>query len=386
MNGMKRVGVILTAVVLLVALVTGGLVWRGSQLLKSDSAPTPITKHWGVLIRPFALVMPETEATYDWRPSVRQQLDDAHTLGVTTIKVDLESDFRMTYELLSMIKAAGFETVLIVDRGDKDFASTSTDFTALGQQLGDAAAIRFAGVVDVWQLANEVSGSAVHQPSDTGATLTNRYNLTYDQNRYNNVRNYTKAMGLAIRAHDPNAKLMLTGHWVLVDIFPRLVADGVPFDIVGWDWYSDQGTDPSNKVVDGQGSLNLPQFFNAMGKQFWLAEVNRESGSYDGHQADQATWIGNVAKVVANGDQISGMVVFMLGDIASEVANNAKTGYLGLIEINRFANGTATFGTKKPAFAAYQSAIQTYGAKQVAATKTGLDRLAVQTARFFGLK
>lgn len=368
------VGLILVATIGSSAI--GVLVWHGREVSAERF-------HWGALIRPYALETVASHATYDWRAAVTSQLELAHELGLTTIRVDLEHDSIMMRQFLTLIKQAGFETVLVVDRPDKDFASPTTDFAHLGRELGDRVARDYAGLVDVWQLANEVSGSAVHQGDDSGPTLPNRYGLSYDKTRYSNVRDYTRAMGEAIRARDPRARLMLTGHWVLVDIIPMLQKDGVPFEIVGWDWYSDQGVDPAAKLVDGQPPLDLPTLFTDLDKEFWLAEVNRESGSFGGHERDQASWLAEVGRAVNRNPKVSGLTFFMLGDKADEVAAQQTTGSLGLVPVTFDARGFARFAMPKPAFANYQTSIAARPFLDPTRSSTAFDRFSLQTYRSF---
>jgi len=317
--------------------------------------------HWGTVIRPFSLQTPAVgAAAYDWKANVQQQLDYAKTLGLKTIRFDLESNSGLMKTMLQMTKDAGFETVVVVDQADNNYTSTTTDFTALGTKLGHQVTTDYPGLIDVYQLANEVTGSAVHQSTDIGATLPNNYGLSFDKTRYTNVMHYTKAMGLAIHSAQPSAKLMLTGHWVLTDIFPMLQKDGVPFDIVGWDWYSTEGTNPAIRKIDGYADLNLPDYFSKMGKDFWIAEMNLDGGSADNHLQQQADWFAAFGANVKKDPQVKGVIEFMLPDMATEFQKGEKTGSLGLVPVTIDSKGVATYTTPKPAFNAYQTAISNH--------------------------
>lgn len=344
-----------------VALCAGLVAWQLSYAFLSPpvapATPEPPlrpSRHWGVLIRPFALNV--TEAwDYDWRPSVREQLRLAKELGVTTIRMDYE-DFVTTHEILAMVKAEGFETVLVLDAVHPSFTDTTINWAELGQLIGNDTSARYGSLVDVWQLSNELTGSSVHHPGDTGDLLPNRYNLNFDSIRYKNVRDYVKAMGLAIRSNVPEAKLMVTGHWVLVDLFPRLIADGVPFDIVGWNWYSDAGIDPAHRVIDEGGFLDLPGFFAAYGKEFWLSEFNHEGGSHGGAEVAQANYFDAVGQAVLGNAKIRGLIVHLLPDMWLEQQRGDATGDLGIVKV-REENGKGFFDAPKPAFYSLQSLI-----------------------------
>ncbi len=337
---------------ILVLVISGSAIWliNHGRSLQADEM------HWGAQLRPSSLATPTTVVDFDWKSNIAQQLEYAKTLGLTTVRFDIEPDPRVVPEMLKMAKQAGLETILIVNT-PHDFASTTTDFTKLGHDLGDDVVVKYGGMVDIWQLANEVTGSAVHQPTDQGPRLPNSYNLFYDQTRYTNVRNYVKAMGLAIRADDPKAKLMLTGHWVLTDIFPMLEKDGVPFDIVGWDWYSTEGDDPAVRKIDNFPDLNLPQYFTNMGKQFWIAEANQDGGSSNGQIQDQADWFARFGANVRKDPLIKGVIEQQLPDDANGILTHQTAASLGLVSVVINKDGSAAYGSPKPAFNAYQQVV-----------------------------
>lgn len=336
----------------LILAASGATVWlvNHGRDLKNDEM------HWGAQLRPSSLATPTTIVDFDWRSNMVQQLAYAKTLGLTTVRYNMEIDPRVVPVTLKIAKEANLETILIVD-GPHDFASTTTDFAKLGHDLGNDVAVKYGNMVDIWQLANEVTGSAVHQPTDQGPRIANNYNLFYDQTRYTNVRNYVKAMGLAIRAHYPTAKLMLTGHWVLTDIFPMLEKDGVPFDIVGWDWYSTEGDDPAVRKIDNFPDLNLPQYFTDMGKRFWIAETNQDGGSSNGQLQAQADWFTTFGANVRSNPLVKGVIEHQLPDDANGMLHDETAASLGLVSVVLNKDGSAAYGSPKPAFSTYQQAI-----------------------------
>jgi hypothetical protein len=170
---------------------------------------------------------------------------------------------------------------------------------------------------------------------------------------------------------------------VLVDIFPALIRDGIDFDIIGWDWYSDMGTDPARYRTDEGDALDFPAFAHELGKEFWLAEVNREAGSFDGAERAQADWLTAVGTAVTKNRAISGFMVHLLPDMAEEVRTQQKTGSLGLVPVRFDERGFARFTTPKPAFAAYQQLIRTRPFVEPGRTPVLLERFSLTAARLF---
>lgn len=340
-------------IVVLLIVVTSGLTWFGHRLDRE-------TMRWGALIRPFALETQASRAMFDVAESIRAQFDLVEQLGLNTVRMSLEANWGLNDTMIDEANRRGLAVVLILEDTAFDglrYNDRTTDFYARGKSLGERAGQRWHGRIRYYQLANEVSGSAARQNGDTGPTLPNRFNLSYDAARYGNVRDYVKGIADGLKATDHAAKRIVTGHWVLVDIFPALIRDGVDFDIIGWDWYSDMGTDPARYRTDEGNALDFPAFADRLGKEFWLAEVNREAGSFDGTEQAQADWLSDLGQTVLSNRQITGAMIHLLPDMAEEVRTNQKTGSLGLVPVRFDQRGFARFTTPKPAFTAYQKLI-----------------------------
>ena len=306
--------------------------------------------HWGAVVRPFALDVAGAPTT--WQRGIGEQLDLVKAMGGTVVRANIENNAGVMDALINGANERELDVLLILEvAGDNPVLNQNIykeQLYQLGKDLGREWASRYKGKVKYYQLANEVTGTAAHRPEDTGPTLPNRYDLTFDQNRAERVAEYERGLADGVKQGDKNAQRMITGHWVLVDIIPYLIDHGVKFEIVGWDWYSDMGIDPTHTKVDKQPELDLPGTMTALGKKFWLAEVNKESGSFKGTESEQAEYLKNVATVVVANSKISGMIVHMLPDMAAE--QGKETGELGLIRVNHQTDGTWDFGTPKPAY------------------------------------
>lgn len=318
----------------------------GTHAVKVD----PNRAHWGAVIRPFALDVPGTPTT--WQKGVPEQLDLVKAMGGTLVRANVEQNLSVMDAVVNGARERDLDVLLILEvAGDNPVLSQTIkkeQLYALGKDLGRQWASRYKGKVAYYQLANEVTGTAARRPEDTGPTLDNRYGLKFDRNRAERIAEYERGLADGVKAGDSQAQRMITGHWVLVDIIPYLIEKGVDFETVGWDWYSDMGIDPATTHVDKQPDLDLPGTFTALGKDFWLAEVNKEAGSFQGTADKQAEYLKSVAKAVVANPAIKGMVIHMLPDMAAEQGED--TGELGLVTVTQQANDVWDFGTPKPAY------------------------------------
>lgn len=323
-----------------------------------DDLKTPTTKqdpnraHWGAVIRPFALDVAGQPTT--WQKGIPEQLDLVKAMGGTLIRANVESNIGVMDAVVNGARERDLDVLLILEiAGDNPVLNKDIkkdQLYQLGKDLGREWASRYKGKVAYYQLANEVSGTAARRPEDSGKTLPNRYDLQFDLNRAERVAQYERGLADGVKQGDKKAQRMITGHWVLVDIIPYLVQQGVDFEIVGWDWYSDMGINPALTEIDGQPDLDLPGVFTDLGKEFWLAEVNKEAGSFKGTAKEQAEYLTAVATTVLTDDSIKGMVVHMLPDMAAEQGED--TGELGLVSVTEQPNGSWDFGDLKPAYSA----------------------------------
>lgn len=306
-------------------------------------------RHVGATIKPYALNTIEKDRSATAIPA---QVGLVNELNGTIVRMNTEPEMATNDALITALADAGLDVFLVLEEGANPVHDASLSLAQLEQHGYDLAlkyASRFKDQVDFYQLGNEVSGTAVSQPGDTGATIANRYNLTYNKAKYDRVLAYTKGLSAGVEAADPGAKRAVTGHWVLIDIVKELIDDGAEFEIVGWDWYSDMGANPGKKLVDDQPTLDFPGTVNDWGKEFWLVELNKESGSYDNTEAEQAEYLGDVAKVMESDERIRGLIVHMLTDQVYEQSKDDKIGWLGIVNVKQQGREWG-IGTKKPAF------------------------------------
>ncbi len=308
--------------------------------------------------------------------NVDKQIKLTQDLGANLIRANLEisvskSPFKITLQetsndsLFTKISQANLQTLMVIDP-DIPSIPTGVDLESEGYKLGTYAATRYKGKVKYYQIANEVSGTIVRPPEYSGAVFDGENGIQYSKERYDKVLSFVKGMSRGIRENDPQAKIALCGHWILYDIFGKLIEDGADFDIIGWSWYSPDGIDVTKREYNWGDYMNLAEKLSQYKKELWIVESNSDHGSYfDGKISSsqgkirQAEFISEFAKNIYDSGYFKAYIVFMLLDnpIAEE-AGNTKDAHWGLVEVKKVGSENKII-KNKPAFNAYRDTIKT---------------------------
>ncbi len=335
--------ILLAAIVLLIVALSG--IWGYYFYRQYFSRPQLPPFAWGGVIRPFALKGPETQ-NYDPRPVIDQQFQLLQELGANSVRANYEGNPEIDDYLVAAAHRFKLPLILIVEGvGLNDFFKEAN--YQRGFQLGYQVASRYRGKIAVYQLGNEASGVTVKK--DHPGVLES----DYDDKKYAIFLAWLKGLAAGIKSADPDAKLMITVNWVGVGIVKRLAEDGLPFDIVGWNWYSEMGEITAAQYAKDQPPLDIPRYIHQLGKKFVVTEANLQGGS-QGQEAEQAQFLAQFARQMKTNPYCSGFFVFPLTDLAGE--QNQPTGHLGLVKVEK-QNNHWIFGQKKPAFFALQKII-----------------------------
>ncbi len=299
---------------------------------------------WGATIRPYAL---GSRTSF----SVERQFQLVTELFPqgACVRANIEEDMAINDLLVSMKEKYKTKLYIVLEE-DVDF-NAKQDYAKKARDFAAKIVTRYKGKIEYYQLMNEVTGVVVSKADDKGDKLDAGYGLTMDKNRYDNVLTYTKALSSEIRKIDPQAQIIISGNWVLINPVVQLIKSGVDADIVGWNWGSGISDKPGFVKIDKYGTLNIPNQVHILGKKFWIVEANRDDGSMGGKEKEQASYISKLAKAARRDKYISGYFHFILTD----TVESGPAGQLGLVTVTQ-SNSKSTFGTKKPAFTALQKA------------------------------
>lgn len=300
---------------------------------------------WGVMIRPLGLSVIGIPSQ-DPKKMFADQIAMVKELGVNHIRVNLEPDLDLMDYIVNLAQKENLKVTIILEPKPRDdffngYASYQTGF-----DLAKDTASRYRGKVSYYQLGNESNG-AVIKKSHPGDRPSDYY-----MNLYRIYREWMKGLADGVATGDPFAQRIVTANWLGTAMIKMLKDDGVRFEIVGWNWYSEMGDIFKRKTANGK---TVPEFVSNLGKKFWIVESNYSNGSWKFNDGPQAAYIGGTADASHRSPLVNGYFVYTLPDEPGKY--NYEAGYLGLVGAKRLSDGPWSFADKKPAFFEYKRII-----------------------------
>ena len=306
----------------------------------------------------------------DYHPeNVDIQIAKTKELGVGLIRANLEiktqnSPFNISYvdatndDYINKVSASGLDILLVLDP-DIPNSIGKADYYNEGYKMGTYAAKRYKGKVKYFQLANELSGTIIKPEKYDGPTFDGENGIKYSTERYQASLEWIKGMAKGIRENDPSAKLVVSGHWILYDIFGKLINDGADFDILGWSFYSSDGDDITKREFNYGDHMNLAEKLAQYKKDLWIVEANRTHGSYEpgkpAQEQDQANYLDRLLTNIYSSDYFKGFIFFSLFDnpIATDQGSPQEAQW-GLVKVNSLKDKSIS---NKSAFQIYKDFI-----------------------------
>jgi hypothetical protein len=322
---------------------------------------------WGVFIKAYSFNSSSTPESLEYRKeNTRLMMEQAKRLGVTHIKANAEREQQVNDDLVDLAQEMDLKLVMILDREQCPGIDLRTFFKdpavyQKGLNWGRTVSSRYKGKVAYYQLANEISGTIVMHEGEEGASFANKIgNARFSLTKYNQLSAWIRGLRDGIKQNDPRAKIVISGHWVLVSVIDKLLEDGIDFDVLGWNWYYGDGS-IVEKEIDGE-MIDFIGILQAYGKEVWIAEANRPGGDYDGDSQAQAEAIKKMALEAYNTGVIKGFFVFVLNDYAYATPEPSELDTMGLIRVKppTATNPVWTLGDHKPAYGVYQQIIASY--------------------------
>lgn len=332
---MKKIIIITIAVV--ACLVTlSVLLWLNRTPMQNNTSVKTVDNamHTGAVVRAFGLDKPYSPYN---QQNLIKQLDYLKELGASDSRANAEIDMTVNDDFVRLSLERSLTPTLILEPPELIVDGTYNSMYSYAQNI----ATRFKGKVPYYQLANEASGVTIKQ-GFPGNKISD-----YDETKYTHFKNIVKGLSDGVRAGDSDAQRIISSNWLGVGVMDKLIADKVDFEIIGWNWYSLMGDDLTKTLDDGS-ILDIPAYLAHYNKRFWVVEINRDGGSFDGNMVAQATYLDTFAKNIAKRKNITGFFVFTLTDQCDIL--DQPVGRLGLISLSANADKSCTITTKKPAF------------------------------------
>jgi hypothetical protein len=319
-----------------------------NQQSSTQLPPDDSRFRWGVQLRPYALDRYTDELMYE-------QLDLAQELGVGWVRLDWHNfnDFTWHDRIIEEANKRGLHVVLILED-----IGVPTDVPNAPAKAGVRAteiATHFKDKIRYYQIFNEVAGTALKGPEYSGTDFAR----DYQEVKYREIRDWMKAVIPAISAADPDAKTIVSAQWTHTGFIEQLIKDGVTFDILGWNWFSDMGDDLNKPVIAETAihKITLLEKLRGFGKELWITELNFRPDEDGMDETKQAEYLKKMSERIFNYQIFKGLFVFELLDQSEVKAKGGKPEYYGLIGFAKDAQGNWMIGAKKQAFKAYKQVV-----------------------------
>jgi hypothetical protein len=239
--------------------------------------------------------------------------------------------------------------------------ATPEQIRAAAFAFARAAVSRYKGQITHWELSNEIDNYAmIHKGEKArdgkvwqwGDPAGNRPE-DYEESRYQKAKAEIQGLYGGVKAADPNAMTMVdTGGWLHYGFVERLVnEDRVPFDILAWHWYSEMG-----EMTRVQGKLDLVTKLAGYGKPLWITEINRNGGSMNRGEKDQADYVGKAAAQLRGNPAIAALFIYELLD-EPYFGPHSLESYCGLVELGRNGQNRWEVVRKKQSFETFKRVI-----------------------------
>ncbi len=299
---------------------------------------------WGVMTREASL---QDYTLAYWNSELTQD----QALGVKWIKADYDAHagYKRSVEMVQAAHAKGINVLFQFAPAD---VLTVKDPYNDGYSLGKKLATKLKGQVTYYQLMSEPGSTALKGPQYTGLSQSD-----YDPAKYQIIMGWLKGASDGVRATDPTAKIVINDQWTHFAFFDMINRDGVKYDILGWNWFSDMGFIGDKTLADGTKVFDHIKAFN---KPIIFTEVNERPDSVKGMDENaQSDFIQKMADFAwVNKNVVKGFFVLELTDQPPTQTSSKIPEYYGLIHFKQLPDGTYTFGTLKKAFATYKTIIK----------------------------
>jgi len=255
-----------------------------------------------------------------------KQIKDLKDLGINHLRTNFEKNGKKPIVWANdlMVNSAednNWRFTFIVEHPFSDFFEKANYQT--GYEWGKIVGSSYPKKVAYYQLANEVSGTII----EFGNGLKKE---DYNPEKYEILKNYLMGLRDGIHESDPEAKFIVSAHWICLEIIDMLIEDGLEFDVIGWNWYSEMGDNLSHKPIDEGDSLDIPGHFAKYDKPFWIVELNQSGGDLEGEEKQTEFFKRILNNSYKSGD-IEGVFVYRFVDtICTE--GDQPTSHLGIVK------------------------------------------------------
>lgn len=290
------------------------------------------------------------QALTELRPMWDTQISTLKRAGVTMVRLGGHTQhFTYLDELIPKFTQAGIRVLLVLE--DLEVSADDADEYAHGYAFGKEVVGRYRDAIDDYQLANEIGGYPIKGPQYHGISIDD-----YDPHRLDRQLGFIKGARQAIRELDAGAKAVVVINSVHTGIIQEAIKRGIDFDIIGWNWFSDFGTNLQAKVLNEQTGETFAflETMKSFGKPLWVTEANRREGIEQVGAAAQAAFIDEAAEIAIE----SGFTGFFPYLIVDAVGIQEGGRSYGFFDSKKKTDGLWTLAEPRQTMTDYPSTIQ----------------------------
>ena len=243
----------------------------------------------------------------------------------------------LTYE--GNIKSSGSESQLEEDR---------TMFKMIANRYNGKNG---NGKIDYIQLENELDVYFAQRVASYGGNFGNGDSISnYPQDDIERVCRNLKNASAAIREADSDVRIVINGGWKHYGMFDYFKNNGLDYDVIGWDWYTDQS---SAYLSGGNTAFGI---YDTLNERFHKPIIICETNIWTTRQLDEdnpATWDGlvKICEDAYSKANVIGCIFYQMCDQMNfEKDSYEPEAHFGFIYADKFGNMTG----KKAAYDRFQ--------------------------------
>jgi len=220
-------------------------------------------------------------------------------LGIQSYRIDVRTDAfgnvsesENLLELLKQAKTANIKILPTVFLTGLDYNSDNISLNNKAIVLGKGFVEKYGAYIDTYELGN-LESNVVIKPGSHGNKPED-----YDLVKLRKLAYFMKGLNYGIKTFDANSKTIVNASWMHYAYLQLLINEGVNYDIIGYQWYSNMDENAATNFAISDIGLKLSSLFT---KPIWFTLASKKDGSLYGTDAAQDEWFRTfVAKVKLN--------------------------------------------------------------------------------------
>ncbi len=260
--------------------------------------------------------------------NLEEQFHKMAEMGCKIVRTGFTTDFNHMDKVVAFANAYGMKVMATVG----NVMQSDDEYDAVTEyEMAKMAANRYNGKngygkIDYFQISNEVDVSLLSVSQEFGIVGDGSSMSHYVTSEVERVCKHFKNSISGVRAADTDAQVVINSGWVHYGFHDWLKQYDVDYDIIGFDWYTDQST---SFIRSGKGPIEQADFlYERFNKKIIVCETNIwRNEPYD--EEDPASWddLIEIAKDAYTKPHVIGFCVYELCDNQAGKSDEERGGY-----------------------------------------------------------